>query len=118
MPRRYIARLGKGSISVYDLPDMGLLDKKSLKLEGVHEFAWSPSQPILCAYQTEQAGGNLPARISLIGFPDKAELRQKNLFSVSGEPSSHGLVGQGRHDMRSSVFCMLASASPKRSSHT
>ena len=71
---------------MYDLPDMGLLDKKSLKLEGVHEFAWSPSQPILCAYQTEQAGGNLPARISLIGFPDKTELRQKNLFSVSGKP--------------------------------
>ena len=87
---RYIARLGKGSISVYDLPDMGLLDKKSLKLEGVHEFAWSPSQPILCAYQTEQAGGNLPARISLIGFPEKTELRQKNLFSVSGD---HLLAG-------------------------
>ena len=83
---RYIARLGKGSISVYELPDMGLLDKKSIKLEGVHEFAWSPSQPILCAYQTEQAGGNLPARISLIGFPEKTELRQKNLFSVSGDP--------------------------------
>ena len=82
---RYIARLGKGSISVYELPDMGLLDKKSIKLEGVHEFAWSPSQPILCAYQTEQAGGNLPARISLIGFPEKTELRQKNLFSVSGD---------------------------------
>ncbi|CAK0783331.1 hypothetical protein CVIRNUC_006530 [Coccomyxa viridis] len=79
----YIARLGKGSISVYELPEMGLLDKKSIKLEGVHEFAWSPSQPILCAYQTEQAGGNLPARISLIGFPEKTELRQKNLFSVS-----------------------------------
>ncbi len=90
-PCRYIARLGKGSISVYELPDMGLLDKKSLKLEGVHEFAWSPSQPILCAYQTEQAGGNLPARISLIGFPDKMELRQKNLFSVSGERLSHGV---------------------------
>lgn len=81
---RFIARLGKGSISVYELPDMVLLDKKSLKLEGVQDFAWSPSQPILCAYQTEQAGGNLPARISLISFPEKRELRQKNLFSVSG----------------------------------
>ena len=69
---------------MYELPDMVLLDKKSLKLEGVQDFAWSPSQPILCAYQTEQAGGNLPARISLISFPEKRELRQKNLFSVSG----------------------------------
>ena len=82
--RRYVARLGKGSISVYELPDMTLLDKRSHKLEGVQDFAWSPAQPILCAYQTEQAGGNLPARISLIAFPDKRELRQKNLFSVSG----------------------------------
>ena len=63
---------------------MTLLDKRSHKLEGVQDFAWSPAQPILCAYQTEQAGGNLPARISLIAFPDKRELRQKNLFSVSG----------------------------------
>lgn len=83
---RFLARLGKGSISVYELPEMVLLDKKSLKLEGVQDFAWSPSQPVLCAYQTEQAGGNLPARISLISFPDKRELRQKNLFSVSGAP--------------------------------
>lgn len=83
---RYIARLGKNFISVYELPEMTLLDKKSHKLEGVQDFAWSPSQPILCAYQTEQAGGNLPARISLIGFPEKRELRQKNLFSVSGGP--------------------------------
>lgn len=86
---RFIARLGKGSISVYELPDMVLLDKKSLKLEGVQDFAWSPSQPVLCAYQTEQAGGNLPARISLISFPEKRELRQKNLFSVSGAPFAH-----------------------------
>ena len=89
---RYVARLGKGAISVYELPDMTLLDKRSAKLEGVQDFAWSPAQPILCAYQTEQAGGNLPARISLIGFPDKRELRQKNLFSVSGAhfPSPFG----------------------------
>jgi translation initiation factor 3 subunit B len=31
----------------------------------------------------EQAGGNLPARISLISFPERTELRQKNLFSVA-----------------------------------
>jgi len=63
---------------------MGLLDKRSLKLEGVQDFAWSPAAPLLCAYQAEGAGGNLPARVSLIRIPDRAELRQKNLFSVSG----------------------------------
>ncbi len=64
---------------------MVLLDKKSLKLEGIQDFEWSPAADILCAYQSEQAGGNLPARISLIRLPDRTELRQKNLFSVSGE---------------------------------
>lgn len=63
---------------------MGLLDKRSLKLEGVQDFEWSPKDDILCAYQSEQAGGNLPARISLIKLPERTELRQKNLFSVSG----------------------------------
>lgn len=67
---------------MYETPDMGLLDKKSLKLEGVKDFSWSPSEPIIAAYQTEQ--GNLPARVSLIRFPDRTELRQKNLFSVFG----------------------------------
>ncbi len=66
---------------------MVLLDKKSLKLEGIQDFEWSPAADILCAYQSEQAGGNLPARISLIRLPDRTELRQKNLFSVSGECS-------------------------------
>lgn len=80
---RFFARLGKNAISVYEAPEMGLLDKKSIKLDAVQDFMWSPADPILCAYQTEQAGGNLPARISLISFPDRKELRQKNLFSVS-----------------------------------
>ena len=33
--RRYVARLGKNAISVYEAPEMGLLDKKSIKLDGV-----------------------------------------------------------------------------------
>ena len=82
---RFLARLGRNAISVYEAPEMVLLDKKSLKLESIQDFEWSPAADILCAYQSEQAGGNLPARISLIRLPDRAELRQKNLFSVSGK---------------------------------
>lgn len=66
---------------------MGLLDRKSIKLDNVQDFEWSPAEPILCAFQTEQSNGNLPARISLIRIPDRVELRQKNLFSVSGRRS-------------------------------
>jgi translation initiation factor 3 subunit B len=97
-----VARLGKGAISVYELPDMTLLDKRSVRLEGVQDFAWSPAAPILCAYQTEQAGGNLPARISLLGFPEKRELRQKNLFSVSGARRAHAACAM----LTVSVLCM------------
>ena len=81
---RYFARLGRGQISVYETPDCGLLDKKSIKLENVQDFSWSPNEPVIAAYQSEQSSGNLPARIVLLQIPEKTELRQKNLFSVSG----------------------------------
>lgn len=77
----YFARLGKNMLSIYECPDMVLHNKKSLKLDGVHDFEWSPSEAILAAYTTEQ--GNLPARIALVKVPERTELRQKNLFSVS-----------------------------------
>lgn len=62
---------------------MGLLDKKSLRLECLQDFAWSPTQPIIAAFQSEQPGGNLPARVTLIKIPERTELRQKNLFTVA-----------------------------------
>ena len=82
---RYFAKLGKSQISVYETPECALLDKKSIKLENVQDFQWSPSAPILSAYQAEQSSGNLPARVVLLKIPERTELRQKNLFSVSGE---------------------------------
>ena len=60
---------------------MGLLDKRSVKMEAVQDFLWSPSEPLLAAYTIEQ--GNLPARIVLVKIPERTEVRQKNLFSVS-----------------------------------
>ena len=45
-------------------PEMGLLDKRSVKMEAVQDFQWSPSEPLLAAYTIEQ--GNLPARIVLV----------------------------------------------------
>ena len=77
----YLAAMKRGGISVYSAPDMVLLDKKSLKAEGIHAFEWSPADPILCAYQEEQ--GNLPARVVLVQIPSREEIRAKNLFSVA-----------------------------------
>jgi translation initiation factor 3 subunit B len=85
---KYFARLGKNQISVYETPDMGLLDKKSMKLEEVVDFEWSPAEPLLAAYTRENA--NLPARIQLVKIPERTDVRQKNLFNVSGEGGCGG----------------------------
>ncbi|KAJ2684912.1 Translation initiation factor 3 subunit b, partial [Coemansia spiralis] len=40
---KYFARMAYGaSISIYEAPSMGLVDKKSLKVPGVQEFSWCP----------------------------------------------------------------------------
>ncbi|XP_076922037.1 eukaryotic translation initiation factor 3 subunit B-like [Bidens hawaiensis] len=80
---KYFARLGKNMISVYDTETFGLIDKKSIKVDNVMDFSWSPTDPIFALFVPELGGGNQPARVSLFQIPSKVELRQKNLFSVS-----------------------------------
>ncbi|KAK6804239.1 hypothetical protein RDI58_002023 [Solanum bulbocastanum] len=78
---KYFARIGKNVISVYETETFSLIDKKSIKVENVMDFSWSPTDPILSLFVPEC--GNQPARVSLVQIPSKEELRQKNLFSVS-----------------------------------
>ncbi|KAI9905619.1 hypothetical protein PsorP6_014299 [Peronosclerospora sorghi] len=78
---KYVARRGTDVISIYELPSMKLLEKKSLRAEGVHDFFWSPTDPILAYWAPE--GNNVPARVSLVELPSRREVRQKNLFNVS-----------------------------------
>ncbi|GAY44388.1 hypothetical protein CUMW_081790 [Citrus unshiu] len=80
---KYFAKLGKNMISVYETESFTLIDKKSLKVENVMDFSWSPTDPIISLFVPELGGGNQPARVSLVQIPSKEELRQKNLFSVS-----------------------------------
>ncbi|KAK3035486.1 hypothetical protein RJ639_034456 [Escallonia herrerae] len=78
-----VFRMGKNVISVYETETFALIDKKSIKVENVVDFCWSPTDPIFALFVPELGGGNQPARVSLIQVPGKEELRQKNLFSVS-----------------------------------
>ncbi|XP_023007597.1 eukaryotic translation initiation factor 3 subunit B-like isoform X1 [Cucurbita maxima] len=80
---KYFSRMGKNVISVYETETFSLIDKKSLKVENVMDFCWSPTDPIIALFVPELGGGNQPARVSLVQIPSKEELRQKNLFSVS-----------------------------------
>ncbi|KAJ2509791.1 Translation initiation factor 3 subunit b [Coemansia sp. RSA 1939] len=89
---KYFARMAQGSsLAIYEAPSMALVDKKSMKVPGIQDFAWCPkvltdsrtgaARPEMLAYWTPEEG-NLPARVSLISVPNKALVRTKNLFSV------------------------------------
>ncbi|KAM0339897.1 hypothetical protein ACHAPU_010729 [Fusarium lateritium] len=89
---KYVARLNPGqSISVYELPRMNLLDKTSIKIDGVVDFDWAPATPKrdgvkeyeqLFCYWTPEIGSN-PAKVGLMSVPSKQVVRSLNLFSVS-----------------------------------
>ncbi|KAH9939231.1 translation initiation factor eIF-3b [Epithele typhae] len=107
---KYVARVTPGQqISVYELPGMGLQGKKSIKIEGVVDFEWRPlgdkdredvekaNKPTangvapkakkvfenMLAFWTPEVDNEQPARVTLMNFPSRETLRQKNLFSVS-----------------------------------
>ncbi|KAF2156786.1 translation initiation factor eIF-3b [Myriangium duriaei CBS 260.36] len=89
---KYVARMTPGqSISVYELPRMNLLEKTSIKIEGVMDFEWSPSMPQrdghksyeqLFCYWTPELGSN-PAKVGLMSIPSKEIVRTRNLFNVT-----------------------------------
>lgn len=131
---KFVARVTPGQhISVYELPTMGLHDKKSLKIEGVVDFEWCPhgekdkedaekaakadkgakKRENMLAYWTPEVA-NQPARVTLISFPSRTVLRQKNLFNVT-ECKLHWqnqgdflCVKVDRHTKtKKSIFCNL-----------
>jgi translation initiation factor 3 subunit B len=70
---------------------MNLLDKTSIKIDGVVDFDWAPSTPqregiktyeqLIC-FWTPEIGSN-PAKVGLMSIPSKEVVRSLNLFSVS-----------------------------------
>jgi translation initiation factor 3 subunit B len=89
---KYVARMTQGSsISVYNLPSMRLLDKSTIKIEGVQDFEWSPAtthrdsiktyEQLFC-FWTPELGSN-PAKVGVMTIPSKEIVRTRNLFNVS-----------------------------------
>ena len=58
---KYFARIGKNVVSVYETETFTLIDKKSIKVENVMDFSWSPTDPILALFVPEL--GNQPAKV-------------------------------------------------------
>ena len=99
---KYVARITPGKvISVHEVPSMYLEGKKSLKIDGVVDFEWCPlgdkdkedsstatktvkkvSRENMLVYWTPEVV-NQPARVTLLAFPSRTILRQKNLFNVT-----------------------------------
>ncbi|KLJ10927.1 eukaryotic translation initiation factor 3 subunit B [Blastomyces silverae] len=89
---KYVARMLLGqSISVYELPRMNLLDRTSIKIDGVTDFEWAPATPQrdgirqyeqLFSFWTPEIGSN-PAKVGLMSIPSKEIVRTRNLFNVS-----------------------------------
>ncbi|KAL9637593.1 MAG: hypothetical protein Q9164_002097 [Protoblastenia rupestris] len=89
---KYVARMKEGeSISIYELPKMNLLDKTTVKIEGVMDFEWAPATPQrdsvktyeqLFCFWTPEIGSN-PAKVGLMSIPSKDIVRTRNLFNVS-----------------------------------
>ncbi|TPX48254.1 hypothetical protein SeLEV6574_g02149 [Synchytrium endobioticum] len=80
---KYVARATsgpQGAISIYETPSMGLLDKKSIKIENLTSFGWSPGDHLI-AYWTPDTG-NIPARVTVQRIPSREIVRTKNLFNV------------------------------------
>lgn len=120
---KFVARLVPGEmISVHELPSMYLQGKKSLKIEGVVDFEWCPlgdkgreelendgklkkkPRENMLVYWTPEVS-NQPARVTLMAFPSRTILRQKNLFNVT-EVSPFLSLGQHR-----TIFTIFHSAS-------
>jgi translation initiation factor 3 subunit B len=77
----YFARQGNGLISVYETETFGLLDKKSIQVNEIKYFSWSPGENRL-AYWLPEVKEN-PSRVTVLEIPSRKEIRMKNLFNVS-----------------------------------
>lgn len=61
---------------------MGLIDKKSIKVENIKAFEWSPGDNIISYWTPEPEVGNIPARVTCMHIPSRRIVRTKNLFNV------------------------------------
>jgi len=78
---QYFARMGPDTLSVYETPSFRLQDNKSLKVAGIRDFSWSPTDNFVSYWVPENK--DVPARVVLIEIPSRVEIRAKNLFNVA-----------------------------------
>ena len=60
------------ALSIYETPSFGLLDRKSIKVNGMRDFSWSPTENILAYWVAEDK--DVPARVTLVEIPSRNEV--------------------------------------------
>jgi len=79
---QFFARMSAdGALSIYGTPSFRMLDGKSIKVAGMRDFSWSPTENILAYWVAEDK--DVPARVTLVEIPSRNEVRVKNLFNVA-----------------------------------
>jgi translation initiation factor 3 subunit B len=76
---RYLARLGADAVSVYEVPSMQLLDKKSFAAKDMLNFCWSPRQNVLSYWSP--TSGNYPAMVNIVSV-ERKEICSRKCFDV------------------------------------
>ncbi|KAF5284392.1 hypothetical protein FQA39_LY17067 [Lamprigera yunnana] len=78
---KYFANIQNDKLSIYETPSFGLLEKKSVKIPGIRDFSWSPTDNVIAYWVAEDK--DVPARVILLEIPNRTEIRNINLFSVA-----------------------------------
>ncbi|XP_038067508.1 eukaryotic translation initiation factor 3 subunit B-like [Patiria miniata] len=78
---KYFAKQSQDTLSIYETPSFGLMEKKSMKITEIRDFGWSPADNIL-AYWVPEVNES-PARVTLVEIPSRKELRAKTLYNVA-----------------------------------
>ena len=60
------------ALSIYETPSFGLLDRKSIKVNGMRDFSWSPTENILAYWVAKDK--DVPARVTLVEIPSRNEV--------------------------------------------
>lgn len=121
---KYFARVTPGQqISVYETPSMGLLDKKSIKLDGVVDFEWAPlNDRELAEVEEEKRGGPLventdeAAKAGTVKKADKKKVRENVLAywlpEVQNQPARVALMAiPSRENLRTKNLFNVAEVS-------
>lgn len=78
---KYCVRKKDNGLAVYELPSMQLVEKKTFSVDGIKDFSWSPSEPLL-AYVVVSASNDVPSTARVFDFSTKKEKVTKNFFKV------------------------------------